>query len=106
MSAVNLPTLGGAAAAWPLAAGAQQPERRRRIGVLMAAAESDPEGQRYIKAFLQGLRKLGWEHSRNAEIELRWGASDADGIQTYAAELVKLNGQPLLGGSGGVSRSD
>jgi ABC-type uncharacterized transport system substrate-binding protein len=90
-------TLLGGAASWPLAARAQQPERMRRIGVLMAAAESDPEGQRYTKAFLQGLRKLGWEHSRNAEIELRWGASDADRIQTYAAELVKLNPDVILG---------
>jgi putative tryptophan/tyrosine transport system substrate-binding protein len=52
--------LGGAAAAWPLAARAQQPGRVRRIGVLMGFAESDPEGQRYIKAFLQGLQERGW----------------------------------------------
>jgi ABC-type uncharacterized transport system substrate-binding protein len=89
--------LGGAAAAWPLPARAQPAERMRRIGVLMAAAESDPEGQRYIKAFLQELRKLGWEHGRNAEIELRWGASDVDRIQTYAAELVKLKPDVILG---------
>ena len=54
--------LGGAAAAWPLAANAQQPDRMRRIGLLMAFAESDPEGQTFAAAFREGLQKLGWAH--------------------------------------------
>jgi len=60
----------------PLAAKAQQTTRTRRIGVLLAGAESDPEGQRYIKAFLQGLKELGWTHGHNVQIEYRWGAAD------------------------------
>jgi len=80
--------LGGAAVAWPLAARAQQPDRVRRIGVLMGYAESDPEGQRCIKAFLQGLQELGWAPGRNVQIEYRWGGADPDRIQTYATELV------------------
>src|SRR5262249_29279318 len=60
-----LAALGGAAAAWPLAARAQQPERMRRIDVLMAYAESDPEGQALVEAFREGLQKLGWTESRN-----------------------------------------
>jgi len=60
----------------------------RRIGVLMANAESDPETQRYIKAFLQGLQELGWAHGRNVQIEYRWSGANLDRIRTYAAELV------------------
>ena len=52
--------LGGAAAAWPLAARAQQPERMQRVGALMGFAESDPEGQIFIAAFREGLHNLGW----------------------------------------------
>ena len=57
--------LGGAAAAWPVAARAQQPERMRRIGVLMAIAESDPEGQARVRAFHQAMNDLGWTDGRN-----------------------------------------
>ena len=64
--------LGGAAAAWPLAARAQQPERMRRIGVLMASAADDPESQARIAAFLQGLAQLGWTDGRNVRIDTRW----------------------------------
>src|SRR5262245_25092765 len=60
-------TLGGAAAAWPLAARAQQPERMRRIGVLMGLAESDPEGQSRIVAFRKTLQDLGWTEGRNVQ---------------------------------------
>ena len=63
--------LGGAAAAWPLTASAQQPERMRRIGVLMAYAESDPEVQTWIAAFRKGLRELGWVEGQNIQIEFR-----------------------------------
>src|SRR5262245_12121321 len=61
--------LGGAAAAWSLSARAQQTERMRRIGVLMAVAEHDLEAQGYIKAFVQALHELGWAHGRNVQIE-------------------------------------
>ena len=70
--------LGGAAAAWPLAARAQQAERMRRIGVLMNLAADDPEAQARIAAFLQGLQQLGWTDGRNVRIDYRWGAGDAD----------------------------
>ena len=66
--------LGGAAAAWPLAARAQQAERMRRIGVLMNFAADDPESQARIAAFLQGLQQLGWTDGRNVRIDFRWAA--------------------------------
>ncbi len=96
--------LGGAASAWPLTARAQQPDRVRRIGVLMNLASDDAIGQARIAAFLQGLQQLGWTDGRNVRIETRWGASDADRIRKYAAELVALApdvimtaGTPTLG---------
>jgi putative tryptophan/tyrosine transport system substrate-binding protein len=64
--------LGGAAAAWPLAAGAQQGERARRIGVLMTTAADDAEGQDRIAAFVQGLQQLGWIDGRNVRMDTRW----------------------------------
>jgi putative ABC transport system substrate-binding protein len=70
--------LGGAAAAWPLAARAQQPERMRRIGVLMSLAANDAQGQARLAAFLQGLQQLGWIDGRNVRIDTRWGAGDAE----------------------------
>jgi len=92
--------LGGAAAAWPLAARAQQPTRL--IGVLMGVAEEDPEGQARIAAFRRGLAELGWD-GRNLRVEYRWAAGDMDRIRAYAAELVALspaiiigNGTPVL----------
>ena len=69
-------TLLGGAAAWPLAARAQQGERMRRIGVLMAYAESDPEGQACVAAFREGLQKLGWAEGRNIRIDTRWATPD------------------------------
>jgi putative ABC transport system substrate-binding protein len=86
--------LGGAAAAWPLAARAQQAERMRRIGVLMSASEHDPEYQADMAAFREGLRKLGWTDGRNIRIDTRWGAADAESMQAFAKELVAL--QPEL----------
>jgi hypothetical protein len=68
----------GAAAAWPRAARAQQGERMRRIGVLIANAESDPEGQARVAAFRQDLQRLGWTEGRNIRIDYRWGVGDAD----------------------------
>jgi putative ABC transport system substrate-binding protein len=82
--------LGGAAAAWPLTARAQQPERMRRIGVLMGVAD-DAEGQARVKALEQGLQELGWIEGRNVRIDYRWTGGDATRIRTYAAELVKLS---------------
>jgi hypothetical protein len=66
--------LGGGAAAWPLAARAQQSERMRRIGVLMYPARDDPEGQARIAAFLDSLEQLGWTDGRNVRIDIRWPA--------------------------------
>src|ERR1700745_3154603 len=86
----------GGAAAWPVRTSAQQPERMPRIGALMAFSESDPEQQRYINAFLQGLRDLGWAPGRNVQIEYRWGGSDPDHIQRYATELVGLKPDVIL----------
>jgi putative ABC transport system substrate-binding protein len=79
---------GGAAAAWPLAARAQQPERMRRIGVLMAYAESDREGQAWIAAFREGLQKVGWAVGGNIRIDYGWAAADAESRQRIAKELV------------------
>jgi putative tryptophan/tyrosine transport system substrate-binding protein len=81
---------GGASAAWPLAARAQQVERVRRIGVLMGFAESDPTAQSWVAAFQDALAKLGWSEGNNLRIELRWGAADPDKIRTLAKELVDL----------------
>jgi putative ABC transport system substrate-binding protein len=91
-----LATLGGAVAAWPLAARAQQPERLRRIGVLMSLAVDDAEGQARLAAFLQGLQQLGWIDGRNVRIDTRWGAGDADRTRRYAAELVALAPDVIL----------
>ena len=87
--------LGGAAAAWPLAARAQQPERMRRIGVLMGWPESDPEAQSALAAFVQGLQQLGWADGRNVRIDTRWSTpADPESMQRSAKELVTL--QPDL----------
>ena len=84
-------TLLGGAAAWPLAARAQQGERMRRISVLMAYAESDPEGQAWVAAFREGLQKLGWAEGRNIWIDTRWTtAGDVESMQQFAKELVAL----------------
>jgi ABC-type uncharacterized transport system substrate-binding protein len=82
-------TLLGGAAGWPLAARAQQAERRRLIGVLMGGAGRDPVEQARLAAFLGGLQQLGWTDGRNVRIDTRWPAGDAD-RRTYAAELVGL----------------
>ena len=92
-------TLLGGAAAWPLAARAQQPERMRRIGVLMPSAADDPEFQARMTAFVQGLAQLGWLDGRNVRIDSRWGVADADRIRKYAAELVALAPDVILANS-------
>jgi putative ABC transport system substrate-binding protein len=88
--------LGGAAAAWPLAAHAQQPERMRRIGVLMGFAESDPAAQSWLAAFRDALTKLGWKEADNLQIEVRWAAADPDRIRTWAKELVDLRPEAIF----------
>jgi putative ABC transport system substrate-binding protein len=85
--------LGGAAAAWPLAARAQQSPRMRRIGVLNAQPSDDPQSQARNGAFLQGLGALGWNVGRNLEIDYRWGAGRNPG---YAADLVALAPEVIL----------
>ena len=83
--------LGGVAVACPLTVRAQQPERVRRIGVLMPIAADDPESPVRIAAFLQGLQQLGWTvDGRSVRIDYRWGAGDAARIRRYAVELVAL----------------
>jgi putative tryptophan/tyrosine transport system substrate-binding protein len=88
--------LGGAAAAWPCAARAQQPDRVRRIGVLMNLAAIDPEGQTRIAAFRQGLQTLGWTEGRNAQIDYRWTAGELDRMRGLAAELLALKPDVIL----------
>jgi len=86
----------GSAAAWPLAAQAQQPEQMRRIGVLMNRAENDAEGQARIAAFRQALEQLGWNEGRNMRIDIRWGEDKIDLEHKYAAELVALAPDVIL----------
>jgi putative ABC transport system substrate-binding protein len=93
-------TLLGGAAAWPLAVRAQQPERMRRIGVLMASAADDPVSQARIAAFLQGLSRLGWTDDRNVRIDIRWATTNADDLRRHAAELVALAPEVLVAGTG------
>jgi putative ABC transport system substrate-binding protein len=88
--------VGGSAVAWPFVARAQQPERMRRIGVLMGYAESDRQGQANIAAFRVGLQKLGWTEGRNVAIEYRWAAAEADLVQQFAKELVALQPDLIL----------
>jgi hypothetical protein len=87
-------TLLGGAAAWPLAARAQQAERVRRIGVLMNLAADDPEGQSRLAAFLRGLQQLGWSDGGNVRIDTRWAAADVD----------RFRRQAMLGKSAGVGQ--
>ena len=93
-------TLLGGAAAWPLAANAQQPERMRRIGVLIATAADDPEGQARNAAFLQGLAQLGWTDGRNVRIDTRWASTNADDLRRHAAELAALSPDVILAATG------
>jgi putative tryptophan/tyrosine transport system substrate-binding protein len=82
--------IGGAAAAWPLAARAQQGERMRRIGVLMPYDENDSEMKLRYSAFTQALADLGWTDGHNVRMDLRWGGSDINRIRTLAQESVGL----------------
>jgi putative ABC transport system substrate-binding protein len=86
----------GTVAAWPLAARAQQPDRVRRVGVLMNLAVGDPEGEARIAAFVQALQRLGWSEGRNLRIDYRWAADDAGAFHRYAEELLALAPDVIL----------
>ncbi len=88
--------IGGAAAAWPLAARAQDPGRVRRIGVLFAFFDYDPESQARIAAFQQELENLGWREGQNIQIEYRWASGDAERFRAFAAELVAARPDVLV----------
>ena len=91
--------LGGAAASsilWPLAVRAQQPERTRRVAVLMAYAENDPEGQALLRTFATALEERGGKAGRNVLVDCRWGGGDIDRIRTFAKELVGLQPDVIL----------
>jgi len=88
--------LGGAAAAWPLAARAQQAERMRRVGVLMNIPSNDEEGQARITAFAQALQKLGWTEGGNVRTHTRWAGDDVDRYRRYAEELAALTPDVIL----------
>jgi putative tryptophan/tyrosine transport system substrate-binding protein len=88
-------TLLGGAVAWPLAARAQS-DRVRRIGVLMAYAESDPEGQAWVAAFREGLQKLGWTENTNVRIGYRWATAEVAQIRQQAKELVAQQPELIL----------
>jgi putative tryptophan/tyrosine transport system substrate-binding protein len=88
--------IAGSAAAWPHAARAQQPERVRRIGVLLPAAADDSQFQSFVGAFLQGLGQLGWTIGRNVRIDTRWATANAAEIRRHAAELAALAPDVIL----------
>src|SRR5262249_61433295 len=88
--------LGGATAAWPLAASAQQPDWMRRIGVLTSFASDDPAEQTRVLAVAQALAQSGWLAGRNVRVAIRWGAGDPEGIREYAAELGALGAGVIL----------
>src|SRR5580704_10683297 len=88
--------LGGATIAWPLAARAEQPERMRRLAILMGYAEADPEAQSRIAAFQHELSKAGWLPGRNLQIDYRWANADVERIKQFAKELVALKPDVIL----------
>src|SRR5215510_3871398 len=88
--------VGSAAAVWPLAARAQEPGRVRRVAVLLALVNSDPEGQPRIAAFQRELENLGWTEGRNIQIEYRWASGDAERFRVLAAELVATRPDVLV----------
>src|SRR6516225_12189406 len=90
---------GGAAAAWPLVARAQQPERLRRIGVLISSREDDPDGQARAALLRQGLSEPGWTEGRNIHIDYRWAGGDAAQAEANAAELVSQKPDVIVANS-------
>jgi putative ABC transport system substrate-binding protein len=91
--------VGGAVTTWPLAVRAQQPARMRRIGILMAYAESDTVYQGYVIAFQEELQKLGWEQGRNIRFNYAWAGSDLESVNRFAKELVALQPDLILSSS-------
>src|SRR6516162_10171351 len=89
--------IGGAAATWPVAARAQQPNRMRLVGVLMAYAESDRAAQSWLATFRAALANLGWTEGSNLRIELRWSAADSDMMRKLAIELIDLQPNAIFG---------
>ena len=89
-------TLLGGAAAWPLAARAQQRERVRLIGMLMPGTADNPEFQTRVGAFLQGLQQSGWSIGRNVRIDTRWATANADEIRRHAAELAAIGPDAIV----------
>jgi putative tryptophan/tyrosine transport system substrate-binding protein len=81
----------GGAAAWPLAAQAQQASgKMRRIGVLMGYGESDPSGRAFIASFMQGIQSFGWSDGANVRVDVRWAVGDVERMRKFAKELVEL----------------
>ena len=91
--------VGGVAAAWPLSARAQQPERLLRIGVRMGYAENDAEAKSWITALVEALKKLGWIEGRNVQIDYRWASGNIERLRSYAGELLGLKPDLILAGS-------
>ena len=96
-------TLLGGAGAWPIAARAQQGQRMRRVGVLVAAAADDPEYQARNAAFLQSLQQLGWADGRNVRIDTRWATTNSDDVRKHAAELAALAPDVLVAATGTIT---
>jgi putative ABC transport system substrate-binding protein len=90
-------TLIGAAAMWPLAVRAQQPERMQRVGILVSGAENDPEIQARLAGFRQGLGRFGWSEGRNVNIDYRFAAANVDRMHAFAKELISLRPDVLVG---------
>jgi putative ABC transport system substrate-binding protein len=88
--------IGGAAAAWPFGVRAEQSDQVRRIGVLNALAEADPQAQAWEGAFRSRLTELGWIDGRNVHVDYRWGAASVDRLQSLAEELVRLKPDVLI----------
>jgi putative ABC transport system substrate-binding protein len=91
--------IGGAAAGWPLAARAQQPDRMRRVGVLMPTGQDDAEGRARVAAFVSGLREVGLTEGRNVKLDYRWGDNNLERLRTQASELIALAPEVLVTGS-------
>jgi putative tryptophan/tyrosine transport system substrate-binding protein len=97
--------LGGAAAAWPIAARAQQSERMRRIGVLMHTVSDDPSSQARIAALQQGLQEAGLSVGRNLRIDTRWSGGDAARLRKDAVDLVALGPEVIVAGVGPTTQA-
>src|SRR5215472_18019383 len=91
-----LSLIGGAAAAWPLAARAQQPARLPLVAILRSEVAGDPEGLRNSAALIQGLQALGWTPGRNVRIEQRWAGGSVDAMKALARELVSLEPNAIV----------